>query len=92
MDYYTDIVEVDSDSDEITLAKFDMVKHWLKWVIRNITENAGKPNLQDGDLALFNMILADAIRRESSGQKYKMKPTINTIDYGTRNTANFDTD
>lgn len=81
LDYYTDIVEVDSDADEITLAKFDMLKHWLKWQIRNITENNGKPDLQDGDLALFNMLLADAIRRESSGQKRRMNPKINTIDY-----------
>lgn len=81
LDYYTDIVEVDSDADEITLAKFDMVKHWIKWQIRNITENNGKPDLQDGDLALFNMLLADAIRRESSGQKRKWNRQLNSIDY-----------
>ena len=89
LDYYTDIVEVDSDADEITLAKFDMLKHWLKWQIRNITENNGKPDLQDGDLALFNMLLADAIRRESSGQKRKMYTKLNGIDYrGEGRTAN----
>jgi hypothetical protein len=92
MDYYTDIVEVNSDSDEITLARHDMVKHWLKWQIRNITENNGQMDFKDGDWVMFNQILADAIRRESSGQKYKMMPTINTIDYGYRNQSNFDTE
>lgn len=81
MDYYTDIVEVDSDSDEITLARHDMVKHWLKWQIRNITERNGNPDYQDGDWVMFNSILNDAIRRESSGQKYKMKPQLNGIFY-----------
>ena len=90
MDYYTEIVEVDSDSDEITLARHDLVKHWLKWQIRNITENNGQPNLQDGDFAIFQGILADAVRRESSGQKYKLKPFVNGINYGSLNSSNFD--
>lgn len=81
LDFYTDIVEVDSDADEITLAKFDMVKHWLKWQIRNITEKNGSPDLQDGDWLVFNGILSDAIRRESSGQKRKMAPKKNGISY-----------
>jgi len=92
MDYYTDIVEVNSDADEITLARHDMVKHWLKWQIRNITENNGQPNLQDGDWMLFNSVLSDAVRRESSGQKFKMKPTINGIQYrGENRNATFET-
>jgi len=90
LDFYTEIVEVDSDADEITLARFDMIKHWLKWQIRNITENSGQPNLTDGDFLLFNSIRSDAIRREASGQKYKMKPFINTIDYGRLNNIDFD--
>lgn len=90
MDFYTDIVEVNSDADEITLARHDMIKHWLKWQIRNITERTGKPDFQDGDWMMFSNILQDAIRRESSGQKYKMKPFINTIDYGKSNQSNFD--
>jgi hypothetical protein len=92
MDYYTDIVEVDSESDEITLARFDMVKHWTKWVIRNITENNGKPDYQDGDWIMFNTCLTDAIRRESSGQKFKNKVKINTIAYRNNRTNNFDTE
>jgi hypothetical protein len=90
MDYYTDIVEVDSDSDIITLARHDMIKHWLKWQIRNITENNGKPAMQDGDWQLFNYMLNDAIRRESSGQKFKLKPQINGITYRAESNSNFD--
>ena len=93
LDFYTEIVEVDSDSDEITLARYDMLKHWLKWQIRNITERNGKPDFQDGDWLLFSNILEDAKRRESSGQKYKLKPFINGIDYGKASSnSNFDTE
>ena len=90
MDFYTDIVEVDSDADELTLARFDMVKHWLKWQIRNITEENGKLNMGDGDFMLFQNILNDAIRRESSGQKYRMSPQINGITYQNESNQNFD--
>ena len=92
MDYYTDIVEVDSEADEITLARFDMIKHWLKWQIRNITENNAKLDMGDGDFMLFQNILNDAIRRESSGQKFKLKPQINGITYRPESQINFDTD
>lgn len=92
MDYYTDIVEVDSDSDQITLARFDMIKHWLKWQIRNITEKNGQPDFKDGDWMLFQSILNDAIRRESSGQKFKMMPRINGITYRDTLNTNFDTE
>lgn len=81
MDFYTDIVEVNSDADEITLARYDLIKHWLKWQIRNITEHNGQPNFKDGDWTLFNTILGDTIRRESSGQKFKLSPKINAIYY-----------
>jgi hypothetical protein len=91
MDYHTDIVEVNSDSDEITLARHDMIKSWLKWQIRNITERNGTPDFQDGDWMLFSNILNDAIRRESSGQKFKLKPVINKISYRAE-AGSFDTE
>ena len=92
LDFYTEIVEVDSDADEITLARFDMVKHWLKWQIRNITENNGQVNLADGDFVMFQNILSNAIRREASGQKFKMKPFINKITYRPERQIDFDTE
>lgn len=81
MNYWTDITEVDSEADIIPLAKFDMVKHWLKWVIRNITERNGRPDINDQDFQMFNIILEDAKRRETTGQKFKMMPKINGIKY-----------
>jgi len=82
MDFYTEIVKVDSDSDEITLARFDMVKHWVRWMIKNITENNGKLDMEDADWIMYNRMLLQAIRRETTGQKRKWKRKINNIDYG----------
>lgn len=92
MDYYTDISEVNSDTDEITLARHDMIKHWLKWQIRNITEKNGALDFSDGDWMMFTNILTDAIRRESSGSKMKMKPQINKITYRPESKLDFDTE
>jgi hypothetical protein len=90
LDFYTDIVSVDSDADEITLARFDMVKHWVKWAIKNITENNGTPDFTDGDWVMFNTCLNDAIRRESSGQKFKSKVKVNGISYRSEINESFD--
>ena len=90
MDYYTEIVEVDSDGDLLTLARFDMIKHWLKWQIRNITEKNGQLDYKDGDWMMFSTILTDAVRREGSGQKFRLKPQINAITY--RDSLNTDFD
>ena len=92
LDFYTDIVEVDSDADEITLARHDMVKHWLKWAIRNITERNGKPDFTDGDWMMFQVCLQDAVRRESSGQKFKLKPFVNGINYNSNTGKTFETE
>lgn len=86
-DYNTDIVEVNSDSDEIPLARFDMIKHWLKWVIRNATERNGTPDVNDPDFQLFNVMLTDAVRRETAGQKYKMTPKTSGISYRNQSTS-----
>jgi hypothetical protein len=91
MDFHTDIDEVNSDGDVITLARHDMVKHWLKWAIRNITENNGKPDFNDGDWMMFQSILDDAKRRESSGQSFKWNRQISGINYRTGNN-NFETE
>ena len=90
MDFYTDIVEVDSDADEITLARYDMIKHWIKWSIKNITEKNGTPDFTDGDWVMFNTILTDAQRRESSGQKFKRNIKINGISYRGETNESFD--
>ncbi len=90
MDYYTDISTVDSFADTLVGPRADMIKHWLKWKIRAITENNGKEDMKDPDFSMFLNILKKAIRLEVSGQKYKMKPKLNQIQYrGRRGT--FDT-
>lgn len=90
MDFYTDIVEVSEDTDILTGIRYDMVEYWLKWEIRNITENNGKRDFKDGDYIMFLTILTDAVRRENSGQKFKMKPKISGIFYGNENNEDFD--
>jgi len=90
LDFYTDIVSVDSDADEITLARYDMVKHWVKWAIKNITEKNGTPDFTDGDWVMFNTCLTDAVRRESSGQKFKSKVKVNGISYRSEINESFD--
>lgn len=92
MDYYTDITEVDSDSDEITLARHDMVKHWVKWAIKNITERNGTPDYQDGDWTMFQVILNQAKRRETTGQKSKWNYKVSGITYRGTNNQSFDTE
>ena len=88
MDFYTDIVEVDSDEDVLTLNNFDMIKHWLKWFIRAKTENKGVLDLRDPEYTLFLTVLEDAKRQDSSGQKFKMRPRINGINQCNRNNRN----
>lgn len=90
MDFYTDIVEVSEDTDILTGVRYDMVEYFLKWEIRNITENNGKRDFKDGDYQMFLIILTDAVRRETSGQKRKMKPKINGIFYGNEDNQDFD--
>ena len=74
MDFYTDIDEVDSDSDVITGPRFDMLIHYLKFKIRAVTENNGIENLADPSYIQFSEILRDAIRLEELGQINTFRP------------------
>ena len=91
MDYNEEATAVDSESDTIDAPRYDAVKHWLLWQGKNYWRNNGESDNKDGDLIMFNDILKSAIRTEVSGQKYKMKPNINRIDYGSVNQRDFDT-
>lgn len=84
MNYYTDIVTVDSEGDELKMPRYEMAVYYLKSWIRAITENNGKFDFNDPDYAFFQEILRDAIRRENSGQKFKTRPKLNGISYGVR--------
>lgn len=84
LDYFTTRTLVDSASDTIEGSRYDAVKHWLIWKLRGQSNATGKLDLTDGDFILFKEILGDLVRREVSGQKHKMKPRVNIIDYGAK--------
>jgi len=90
MDFYTDVVEVDSEADEITLGRYDMVYYYLTWELRNIQERNGKKDYSDGDWMMFKEIMVDAIKKETSGQKYKMKPKVSKITDNRGSNLSFD--
>jgi hypothetical protein len=92
MDYWTVATQVNSESDTIEAQRYDMVKHWLLWQARAYTQNNGKASLTDDDYVMFRDILSDSIRRKQSGQKFKMKPKINSITYRGSRAGNFDTE
>lgn len=83
IDYYTDIVSVDSDADVITGPRFDMLIHWLKFKMRAVTENNGKEDLADPSYIQYAEILSDARRLEESGQVNSFRPRGEAI-YGGR--------
>lgn len=89
-DFYNDIVDVDSETDIIPYARYDMIEYFLKWEIKNISERNGRKDMTDGDYLLFRESLDDAIRRESSGQKFKQIPKINGIFYTSETNDDFD--
>jgi len=90
LDYYTDIVEVDSEGDTIGIHRYDMMFYWIRWSLRNIIERNAKPDYTDGDWMMFKERLADAIRKEQSGQKFKYFPKINRITDRVGNRLPFD--
>lgn len=81
LDYWKEAPLIDSDNDTIDMFRYDMVKHWLVWVIRAQKNNDGLRDQADGDYILFERFLHDAIKIEanSTGQKYKMNPLVNKI-------------
>jgi len=90
LDYNEEATVVDSESDKIDSARYDMVKYWLLWQGKNYWRKNGEQNLDDGDFKMFGDVLKAAVRTEISGQKYKMQPKINTIDYRSGRRGKFD--
>lgn len=91
MDYNQEATAVNSESDTIDAPRYDMVKHWLLWQGKAYTRNNGTADIKDNDFLIFGDILKSAIRTEVSGQKYKMSPKINTIDYKGSTLGTFET-
>lgn len=90
LDYNQEVTKVNSEGDTLDTVRYDMVKHWLLWQGKNYWRNNGKQDIEDGDFKMFQDILKSAIRTEVSGQKYKMKPKINEINYRTKITSKFE--
>ena len=89
MDYYEEATRVDSESDTLDVPRYDAVKAWLSWKGKSYWRNNGVDDLKDADFAMFQDILKSAIRTEVSGQKFKMSPKINDINYNTRSQRKF---
>ena len=83
IDFWKEAPSIDSDADTLDISRFGMVKYWLVWAVRSQTKNEGMRNFEDGDWLMFEKVLKKAMLIESQthGQKYKMKPKINTISY-----------
>lgn len=81
VDFWTEAPEIESDSDELDIHRYDMVKHWLTWAIKMQLKNDGTRDFQEGDYVIFREILLDAMRTDIHGQIYKHRPALNTIKY-----------
>lgn len=90
IDFFEEATAVDSESDTIDANRYDAVKHWLLWQGKNYWRNNGVSDTKDGDFLMFGDILKSAIRTEVSGQKFKMQPKINGINYRTRPIGKFE--
>ena len=90
MDYTQEVTKIDSESDTLDAPRYDMVKHFLLWQGKAYWRNNGKSDTKDDDFLIFGDILKSAIRTEISGQKFKMRPNINQINYRSRARGKFD--
>ena len=83
-DYHTVRTSVNSAADTIEGSRYDMVKHWLIAKIRAQSNATGMMDANDFDWQLFLGIVADLIRKELSGQRFKMSPRVNQISLSSR--------
>ena len=81
IDHYTEATAVDSESDTIDADRHDAVYHWLMWKGTARWRNNGKTKTTDDDFKLFSAILAQAVRMNRGGQKFKWRPKLNRISY-----------
>jgi len=81
LDYWKEAPTIDSDGDTLDIARYNMVKYWLVWVIRSQINTNGLRSTQDTDYMMFSAMLSDAIRLQTSGRKSRIRPKINGITY-----------
>lgn len=81
LDYFTKRATVNNAADTIEFRRHLPVKHWLAWKLKSLDNANGELKMDDGDKQMFDITLADLIRRERSGQKHKMQRRVNKITY-----------
>ncbi len=81
IDYWTEAVVLDSESDTIDAARHLALYHWLMWKGTARWRNNGKTKITDDDFKLFSNILNQAIRMNKSNQRFKWTPRVNAIVY-----------
>ena len=91
IDFFEEATQVNSESDTLDTDRYDAVKHWLLAQGKAYWRNNGTLNVQDSDFVMFQDILKSAIRTSVSGQRWKMRPKINTIDYKFGRQGSFET-
>lgn len=85
IDYWTDIETVDSDSDVLTMPRYDMAYYYLKAYVRAQLENNGVMDSDDPDYIEYQQALAEAQRKEHTGQRRRRAPRMNGIFYSNSN-------
>ena len=78
MDYNTEVVEVNSEGDEIDYQRFDMLQAYLMWRMWCKTSNKGILDRQSGFYVSFKENLNDAIRIMPT-HKTSTTPNINRM-------------
>lgn len=74
---------VDSDGDTLDLMRHDAAYYFLTWAIRAQIKNDGIRDLTDGDYQQYLNVRQKSVEMQlkTSGQKFKLKPRVNTIKF-----------
>lgn len=89
IDYYKQATRIDSGADKLDKLRRLPVLNYLFWKAWTYWSNNGELDTANGYYLAYRSGLSDAIRTTKSGQKFKMRPKINTIDYNSRRRGNF---
>jgi hypothetical protein len=80
-DYLTDIETIDSQMDVISGNYFNMLKPYLRFRIRGITENNGMEDLKDPSYTQFRELLQDCIKNEPLMTNTRFRPRDRSASY-----------
>lgn len=83
IDYFTEVVDVNSDGDLISFTEFDQVLHWLVWKLRALDRPGGEAVLEDPDYRMYQTIVNQMMYQElGKTGKYKMRPFLPNVTTG----------